>query len=456
MTDTEPKVDPRLTPYQAEFFRRFTDEVGHGSIHVLVAPVGTGKSFAVAGTISELARTRRLLRTLILAPAALVAQWAGRLRELGRDPVSLDAQTLRLLRERIGGAADKWPDGVYVMSIDLAKRPDIRKLVAAVSWSLVTFDEDHRLAGERLRLMEEITSTKPAPALLLVTGVPRGVVEALGTSARLIDWSEAVAAFRLGDAAEIVRSIRTYRRSNEEAVVAELVLRAAQHLDQRAVVLVRRATSSVRSLEDSLVRWLESGDEVPDRGVLEQLLRAVEELRVDSKLDCFMDLVRELLGRELKHVVVLCEYRTTMEYVAAAAEGLGARLYLLHGSLSADQQRNRLNAYTNEGGILIATSASEGVSLSFVEAVVHYDLPFSLAAFAAREGRYQRYGRRTPCTVYFLEDETRALPVESLVYRTLQKVGAVGSELDDDVRALYQKMLEGSPTGRESDWEDSR
>ena len=102
MTDNEIRTDPRYTAYQAEFFHHFVAEVEPGSIHLLVAPVGTGKSFVMAGSISELARTGRLQRVLILAPAAWAPQWAYLLNDFGQDSVVIDGRTLRLLRERIG------------------------------------------------------------------------------------------------------------------------------------------------------------------------------------------------------------------------------------------------------------------------------------------------------------------------------------------------------------------
>lgn len=459
MSEAEPKTDPRFTAYQAEFFRRFTAEVGPGSVHLLIAPVGTGKSFAIAGAISELVRTRRVIRTLILAPAALVTQWAHRLTDLGRDPIVLDGRGFRLLRERIGDAVANWPEGVFAMSIDLAKRPDVQGLIAGVSWNLVTVDEAHSLVGERLGLVERISSAKPPPAMLLTTHARSAAIETFASRARLLDWSEAVAAFFAGDASgpQLAREVRTYRRSSEEIAVAERVLDTARQLEQmKAMVLVQRAASSVRSLEDSLVCWLESGEDTADRAVLEQLLGAVEKLRGDSKLDCFGQLVHELLGSGSRHVAVFCEYRTTMEYIAAGIEALGATVYQLHGGLRLEQRRELFNAFTNHGGILIATSASEGLSLNFVGAVVHYDLPFSSAAFSAREGRYHRYGRRQQCTVYYLKDETGALPVEELLHRAVQKLGVVRAELGDDVESFVQEMLRAAGARTRRDSEDTR
>ena len=150
MTGAEPQPDPRYTPYQEEFFRRFVSDIQPGSVHFLVAPVGTGKSFAMAGTISELARTHRTRRTLLLAPAIVATLWADLLERRGSQPVVVDSRVLRLLREQLGDTPDDWPEGIYSLSIDLAKRPDVREFVCAVAWDLVVVDEAHGLSGQRV------------------------------------------------------------------------------------------------------------------------------------------------------------------------------------------------------------------------------------------------------------------------------------------------------------------
>ena len=163
MTGAEPQPDHRYTPYQEEFFRRFVSDIQPGSAHLLLGPVGTGKSFAMAGTISELARTRRTRRTLLLAPALVATLWADLLVRRGSQPVVVDSRVLRRLREQLGDGPDDWPAGIYSLSIDLAKRPDVREFVCAVAWDLVVVDEAHGLSGQRLQLVESLIEEEPGP-----------------------------------------------------------------------------------------------------------------------------------------------------------------------------------------------------------------------------------------------------------------------------------------------------
>jgi superfamily II DNA or RNA helicase len=447
MTYAELRTDSRYTPYQAEFFHRFADEIKPGSLHVLSAPIGTGKSFVMAGSISELARTKRLQRVAILTPPALTAQWAYILRDLGQETAVVDGPALRLLRERIGSAADKWPEGVYVMSIDLAKRLDVRELVSAVPWDLIVVDEAHALGGQRLRLIEDLAVKERAPALLLATHAQGKVARAFSERARVFDWRDAVADFRSpqreGAETPLVRETRRYRRSDEEAAVAREVLTIARELGRmKGMILLTRATSSISSLEETLVGWVEEPHESSGHsGALERLLQQVERLRSDSRFECFNSLLEELIEDGIRHVVVFCEYRATLEYLAAAVERVEFRDYQIHAGISAEEHSEVLESFKCEGGLLITTTASEGLSLNFVEAAIHYDLPLSPAAFAQREGRYHRYGRSQSCTVYLFEDETGALPLEGLLLRMVQKIDLITDDADTDVEGLFRTVV---------------
>ena len=448
MTDTELRADPRFTPYQREFFDRFAEEMGPGSAHILLAPVGTGKSFAMAGTIAELARCGRVERVLILCPAALAVQWGYLLGGWGQEPVVVDAQVLRVLRQQLGSTPDKWPAGLYAMSIDLAKRSDVGDLLSSAAWDLVAVDEAHGLTGQRLRLIEALAATKPAPAILLATHVHEGGTQRFAAQASLIDWRESVAAFRArqgtGAPPPLIRETRTYRRSEDEVDIASQVIDSARQLEQlRGMVLLQRAASCVSSLEDTLVRLVEAPNQATGlRSRLEGLLERVEQLRTDSRLQCFKGLLDELVGRGVKHVLVLCEYRATLEYLAAAVERLDFPDFALHGALTDEHRREVVGRFEAGGGLLITTgAATEGVSLNFVEAAIHYDLPLSPAAFAQREGRYHRYGRSIPCTVYFFEDESGALPLEDLLLRMVRKIDLVDDETDIDMNGLFRAVV---------------
>lgn len=107
------------------------------------------------------------------------------------------------------------------------------------------------------------------------------------------------------------------------------------------------------------------------------------------------------------------------------------------------RRREATSRFEEDGGLLITTgAASDGLSLNFVGEAIHYDLPWSPAAFAQREGRYQRYGRNLPCQVHFLEDEAGALRLEDLLMRMVSNVGLITDEMSNEAEELFREAVE--------------
>jgi superfamily II DNA/RNA helicase len=107
-----------------------------------------------------------------------------------------------------------------------------------------------------------------------------------------------------------------------------------------------------------------------------------------------------------------------------------------------ERRRETISRFEVEGGLLITTTtALKGLELNYVEAAIHYDLPMSPKEFYVRESRYHRYGRDLPCTVYFLEDESRALPMEGFLIRMIRKMDLDTGNLNIDVNAMFKEAL---------------
>ncbi len=448
-TPSEPRSNPQLTSYQAEFVRQFTNEVQPGSSHLLVAPVGTGKSFAIAAAMAELLKTDRVVRALIVAPAALAPQWSHLLSRWGVEALVLNAQMLRLLKER-GNKPDAWPARVFAISINLAGRSDVQEFLTTGLWDLIVVDEAHRMSARRSEVVRSLLQGTPPAALLLATSDNTTEAHVL-ERAKVIDWSEAVPAYRAQQEAPLlIRRTFSYKRSDEEIALAGHVADCARQLDRtRAAVLLQRADSSINALEETLVSWVE-GDAATnqDGQVAEELLGKVEHLSSDSRLEAFKSLLHQLAEDRLAHVVTFCEYRATLDYLAAAVER-DYPAFALHADSTLDQRSEMLTRFEAQGGLLITTTAaSEGVSLNFVDAAIHFDIPWSAASLGQREGRYHRYGRSAPCTAYVLLDERGTRSQEDLHHglaQRLDRVGDLGVEaaaFDDEtlVEALLSSL----------------
>jgi len=53
------------------------------------------------------------------------------------------------------------------------------------------------------------------------------------------------------------------------------------------------------------------------------------------------------------------------------------------------------------------------IDLPDIEHVIHYDLPMNPEVLERRRGRFDRFGRMVPCTMYLLRDESGAIPNEA-------------------------------------------
>jgi hypothetical protein len=446
VTGFDLRTDPRFVGYQADFLHRIASEMHSGSLHLLVAPVGSGKSFAIAGSLVELMRVGCLKRVLVLAPGAmLAAQWTCLVNQMGGDSVTVDSGVFRLMREKIGGVPSAWPQGVYVMSVDLAKRVGVKDLLGAVDWDLVIVDEAHGLSGQRLDFVRGLAGESEGPALLLATHMRNGVCAAISNGAHVIDWNETLNDLRsrVGSPdSSLVRVTKTYHRSEEEAEVARDVLRMARTLGAtKGMMLLRRASSSVMALENTLMRWVESpispSLHAPN---IERLLQSVEQLHVDSKLECFKQLIHDLHGGGVEHSVAFTEFMGTIECVAAALDDSDLPIFLLHGGLTSQEHAQILDSFKLQGGLLLTTVAAiKSVEVKLVNAVIHYDLPMSPDAFAVRENQFYNYFREGAGAAYLLQDEVGAYPLDAVLARLVTSATVGSSDVDFD--ALYAEAL---------------
>jgi superfamily II DNA or RNA helicase len=368
---------------------------------VLRAPVGSGKSFAIVGAVSDLVTQGRLGRVLFLAPGPVAGQWASMLTDRGHEATLVDPPTLRLLQERLGSHPGDWADGLYAMSVALAGRQDVEDLLYTARWELVVLDDADRFRGGEGRIIERLKRSDSDPALLVTVSATQDVPEQVPADYELIDWTEQVERFReqqLASDQPLLRTMtETFLRSPQESELMEQLTRTASRIrsSPHRISLLRSAASSISSLENVAVRLLETEKLDPNLAEeIERLLQGVEALTEDAKMDAFLRLAGRLKSSDIKHTVVFCDFVSTADYLAASCRSSFDPVFRIDGSDSHEKKSNTLREFREGEGILVTTSAAaEGVSFSFVSAVIHYDLPVSREAFVHREGRYFRYGR---------------------------------------------------------------
>jgi len=335
---------------------------------------------------------------------------------------------------------------MFVATLSFAKRPDVRASLIDQPWDLVVVDDAHDGTSASADLVETLRDSPGNPAMLFVVSstasdhnTPAGL--------EVIDWTADVRRFMASVApgAEVIHRVVSYARSAEEKAVFAALGEYVTSLDPRVrTTLLRRAASSIASLEQTLFR-IASRDDVRD-STFEDLLDQVEELDTDSKLTCFCSLLLEELPAATEPVVVFTDFRDTLEYVAAAIEDQGVRAHRLHSGLSLAARETVMAELREGGGVLVTTAGStEGLSLSLVRAAVHYDLPLSPQQYEQRVGRYNRFGRTTSCTSFTLRDSSGALPLEDLQFGMIEKHESRALEFGRD--AGIDHALSGLLTG---------
>jgi ATP-dependent helicase HepA len=123
-------------------------------------------------------------------------------------------------------------------------------------------------------------------------------------------------------------------------------------------------------------------------------------------------------------------YADTVAFLYTALEDVGLPIFRAAGASSVAQRHDIIKRFLSEGGLLLATdgAVSEGIALAQVAHAIHYDLPLSPLRIEQRCGRFDRFGRETPLTMYFLLDESGVMPSESQLVNIITAAQRSGTE----------------------------
>ena len=429
---------------------------GGGSRVMLADRVGAGKTVEAGLIVAELAARQAADRVLVLVPSSLSDQWRDELASRCRIALTVVDRPAFAARQR------ETPPGLgpfdaparLVMSIDLAKQPDVLAHLAATTWDVLVVDEAHAACGDSARMAAAQAIGRRARVVVLATATPHaGDDEAFARLCRIGDLGDGPLLWFRRDAAADgrpgsprVRDIRA-RRSAAEREAHALLQRYVRRLDAAGVasarlagaVLRKRALSSPAALWRSLrhrAEWLAGRPE----GVCQALLPFDQEQDhadaaqpaalcgpgfADSHaelrlLQPALDAARRaagdwgkaraiarLLTRTREPALIFTEYRDTLDALVESIAGRGEHV-VLHGALDRAARRAALDRFLSGAArVLVATDvAAEGLNLQQrCRLVVHVELPWSPARLEQRSGRVDRLGQRRRVHVWRLLGE---------------------------------------------------
>jgi superfamily II DNA or RNA helicase len=476
----------------------------HGCTRVLLADeVGLGKTIQAGLLLAELSADNSAFRGLVLAPAALIAQWSNELRErFGLEANRVDAGWLSTQSRNLPSHVNPWSlPGCYVASIDLLKRPEVLRPLEDVTWDIVIADEAHNAAIGSARLAAAHAIASRARRVLLMTatppdGDPAQLAALLGIGA----FEDPIVQFRRTRADAGLPSRRRtvmlhVRLSAAERRMHRLLDRytatvwreAATNRDSPArlitTLLRKRALSSAASLacsvqrriallagappnegrqfllplgeEDAAADDIDDGllgapglvDAVRERAMLARLENlALAVARFESKIRALARLVR----RVRQPAIVFTEYRDTLARIETALRSAGHLPFLLHGGMSARERADVVCLFNEEGSLLLATdAAAEGLNLHRrCRLVIHFELPWTPARLEQRTGRVDRLGQmRTVHEVVLVARDTAERLVLVPLLKRVRTAVESGARQSSALLAITESMVASGVIG---------
>lgn len=461
-------------PFQAEFAADFFD-ANSPSKHLLVSSPGFGKSFAVSEMVEFAVSTGQARRILILAPSLLMtSQWTYRLhREVPNLPIyPVDRRRFRELELFNEDGNSPWPDfGAVLMTIHLARQPDVSEILAKNSWDLLVVDEIQRL-HRRTQLGPFITHLldfSPGMRSILLSSNGKWYQEQNNLlldrfpDLAVTQWSRENIQGDEGNMLlpEVKFEWIRYQRTREEVELLkrlEDLLRS--HIQQNrserfaSINLLQTASSSLFALEHSLRRIRQrrneithglyrpnenepyeeiyGGEEVDTRtrdqrfkAILEldnlafPLLQTIEEISTDSKFTALEQLINTIResGDNSNRICILTEFDSTATFLSSALEERFGVVNVLTGRSSFEDGVRVIHSFEETGGILIVTGVA-ATSLPKPEVVIFYDIPLRPDVLEERISLFSRVSRTESVRFCALYDESNSSEVERLTRLT--------------------------------------
>jgi superfamily II DNA or RNA helicase len=450
---------------------------------LLADAVGQGKTIEAGLILRELAARGASDRVLILTPLTVRDQWRTELGSRCRleadviDRVALRARD----RNAPSGLGPFQAPGIALLSIDLAKQPDVLARLVSLSWDALVIDEAHGVCGDSARTSAAAALGARARIVILLSATPHaGDTNAFARLCAIGRLGDEPAAmwFRHRPASKAGRSSPkgldvSPRRSAEERACTLALGRYLRRLDRArspvtrliALVLRKRALSSPAALASSLrhrMAWLDAHDatvqqpglpfcdeeseigDVTQPAVLRQggladvrsetALLAAALHSAERAAACWSKVgaLRRLVRRTRERVLVFTEYRDTLTALSAALS-VETSICTMHGGASRGARELALARFADgQARVLIATDvAAEGLNLQHAcRLVVHVELPWSPARLEQRNGRVDRLGQRRRVHVWrLLGDREHERRVVAALAARLSRMRAAGVDV---------------------------
>ena len=495
------------------------DEVmwGLDNPRIMIADeVGLGKTIIAALIASELKARGLADRILYVVPKTLVLKWKEELQtRFDTEVVVLDGDYIKFNKEPF--LADKYD---YVTSMDFLKQENRRRLIHKLDLAVVDEAHKFKPDNERYDLGKILSEQASGMIFLTATPHDGKDENFLGRMTLLDPFVTDVSStshlwmrHRKEDVVDLdgkqVFPDRTSTTvdtelTNDERRIHNMLddyideRRAEARTNQNlgavrflGTILKKRATSSPHSLRNTLERRMNKlgtakdqktvdpddienegdyedrvekyeyvwtgGDIEREKNSLSDMIKVLDGIGKDSKLDKLMEFIRMVKRGDPKAKILLfTEYRDTVDYLEGRLVGK-YHTGRIDGTMDILERKEALEKFAQAGSpdiFLCTDAAGEGVDMQFCNVEFNYDIPWNPNRLEQRMGRIHRIGQKRKVHYYnFVVD--RENTIDGMIHgMLLDKIESIKTALGDDsifdilgriigedmIRKIYEKL----------------
>ena len=499
------------------------DEVmwGLDNPRIMIADeVGLGKTIIAALIASELKARGLADRVLYVVPKTLVPKWEEELQtRFDTNAVVLDGGYVKLNKDPF--SADKYD---YVTSMDFLKQENRKPLIRKMDLVVVDEAHKFKPGNDRYDLGEVLSAKANAMIFLTATPHDGKDENFLGIMKLLDPFITDVSStshlwmrHRKEDVVDIngkevfperFSDTRDTELTNDERAIHHMLdeyiegrrREARTNQDRGAVrflgtILKKRATSSPHALRNTLERRMNKlgtakaqktadpdnmenegdyedraeeyesvwtgGDIKREKNDLSEMIRVMDGIGKDSKLDTLMEFIRRVKsGDPDAKILLFTEYRDTVDYLEDRLSGR-YRTGRIDGTMDTQSRKAALEGFARVDGpdiFLCTDAAGEGVDMQFCNVEFNYDIPWNPNRLEQRMGRIHRIGQKRKVHYYnFVVDKENT--IDGMIHAMLlEKIESIKIALNDDsvfdvlgriigedmIRKIYEE-LQGLP-----------
>ena len=461
-TNLDDLLKAGLMRHQAQYADQFLGD-NLGGNHLLTGKVGIGKSFLGSFLCLSMFQLHLADRILIIAPSALCQMYYDTLsKSLYSDAIGII--NIRRLRELQADALEQsslWPIRfVAIVSHVMLRREEISSSIRANHWDLVLVDEAQSLTGISFSVVDQMIKDERVTKSLFMTATPTKQLLGIGNNElyhTMWDHEGPYIDSRFDSITEPSEKIVTFERSKEEFTFLNSLLSsidAISAIESQSVksfkdAFFQRAVSSIFSAEQTLLRLSRIGnqyvhaselastpclfsklfglEEVTEQDIelkdilplvsrIPELLALIDDIQTDKKTEIVLDVIRDMKRQTESNelfVCIFCACDDTVSYIESIFLEQGHHVQSLLGRSSAQQREEAFTAIRHaDSNLVLVTSITEGVDLSKMDVLIHYDIPVEAMEMEQRRGRVNRLGRTKAYTEIAFFDKSGAIRLE--------------------------------------------